>query len=82
MSRYVRDVVLNKPDDFVQFIMNDFLGKNQYQLIDQKGESVYRAATPMHMAAPSKTAGQILTAGRTEGQTLTIIRMEQIMSIS
>ena len=47
MSRYVRDVVLNKPVDFVQFIMNDFLGKNQYQLIDQKGESVYRAGDAM-----------------------------------
>ncbi len=47
MARYVRDVVLNKPDDFVQFIMNDFLGKNQYQLIDQDGESVYRAGDAM-----------------------------------
>ena len=28
MARYVRDLVLNKPDDFVQFMMNDYLQKN------------------------------------------------------
>ena len=30
MARYVRDLVLNKPDDFVQFMMNDFLRKNSF----------------------------------------------------
>ena len=30
MARYVREVVLNKPEDFVQFIMNDYLQKNGF----------------------------------------------------
>lgn len=42
MARYVRDLVLNKPDDFVQFIMNDFLQKNGFVLSDWKGETAYR----------------------------------------
>lgn len=27
MARYTYDLVLNKPEDFVQFVMNDFLQK-------------------------------------------------------
>ena len=42
MARYVRDLVLNKPDDFVRFIMNDFLQKNGFVLSDWKGEPAYR----------------------------------------
>lgn len=42
MARYVRDLVLNKPDDFVRFIMNDFLQKNGFVLSDWKGEAAYR----------------------------------------
>ena len=34
MARFTRDLVLNKPDDFVQFIMNDFLQKNQFEMSD------------------------------------------------
>ena len=30
MARYVKDLVLNKPEDFVTFIMNDYLQKNQF----------------------------------------------------
>lgn len=41
MARYVKDIVLNKPDDFVQFIMNDFLQKNQFRSGDWKGEPAY-----------------------------------------
>lgn len=47
MGRYVRDVLLNKPQDFVQFIMNDYLQKNQYVLTDWKGERVYCAGDAM-----------------------------------
>ena len=43
MARYVRDLVLNKPDDFVQFMMNDFLRKNSFVMSDWKGE---RATVP------------------------------------
>ena len=42
MARYVSDLVLNKPDDFVRFIMNDFLQKNGFVLSDWKGEPAYR----------------------------------------
>lgn len=47
MARYVRDLVLNKPDDFVQFIMNDFLQKNSFVLSDWKGEPAYRTGDAM-----------------------------------
>lgn len=47
MARYRYDFVLNKPDDFVQFIMNDFLQKNQFTLTDYNGEAVYRAGDAM-----------------------------------
>ncbi len=47
MARYVNELVLNQPDDFVQFIMNDFLQKNQYVLMDYKGEQVFRAGDAM-----------------------------------
>lgn len=47
MARYVQDVVLNKPDNFVFYIMNDFLQKNGFVLADWKGEQAYRAGDPM-----------------------------------
>lgn len=47
MARYVQDVVLNKPDDFVFFIMNDFLQKNGFVMSDWKGEMAYRVGDPM-----------------------------------
>ena len=47
MARYVQDVVLNKPDDFVFFIMNDFLQKNGFTMSDWKGEMAYRTGDPM-----------------------------------
>ncbi len=47
MARYVRDLVLNKPEDFVQFIMNDYLQKNSFVLADWKGESAYRTGDAM-----------------------------------
>ena len=47
MARYVNELALNQSDDFVQFIMNDFLQKNQYVLMDYKGEQVFRAGDAM-----------------------------------
>lgn len=47
MARYIRDVVLNKPDDFVSFIMNDYLQKNGFSMSDWKGEPAFRAGDPM-----------------------------------
>lgn len=47
MARYIRDITLNKPDDFVQFIMNDFLQKNQFKPGEWKGEPAYRAGNAM-----------------------------------
>lgn len=43
MAKYVKELVLNKPDDFVQFIMDDFLRKNSFVMADWKGEPAYRA---------------------------------------
>ena len=36
MARYVKDLVLNKPEDFVTFIMNDYLQKNQFVVSEWK----------------------------------------------
>lgn len=43
MARYIQDVVLYKPADFVIFMMNDFLSKNSFRLSTWKKEPVYRA---------------------------------------
>lgn len=43
MGRYIQDVVLYKPTDFVVFMMNDFLSKNSFRLSTWKKEPVYRA---------------------------------------
>lgn len=43
VARYTQDVVLNKPDDFVYFMMNDYLQKNGFTMSDWKGEPAYRA---------------------------------------
>lgn len=42
MARYIREVELNKPDDFVQFIMTDFLNKHGFKLVEFQGERLYR----------------------------------------
>lgn len=42
MSRYIQDVHLDKPVNFVNFIMNDFLTRNSFTLSDWKGETAYR----------------------------------------
>lgn len=47
MARYIKDVTLNKPDDFVTFIMNDYLQKNAFAMSDWKGEPCYRAGDAM-----------------------------------
>ena len=46
-SDLVRDLVLNKPDDFVQFMMNDFLQKNSFVMSNWKGEPAYRTGDAM-----------------------------------
>lgn len=42
MARYIQDVTLNQPDDFVHFMMNDYLQKNSFSNSTKKGPSVYR----------------------------------------
>ena len=43
MARYIREVELNKPEDFVQYIVTDFLTKHGFKLVEFKGEMIYRA---------------------------------------
>lgn len=43
MAKYVQDIVLNKPDDFVNFIMNDFIRKHGFKPSEWKGQPAYRA---------------------------------------
>lgn len=47
MARYIQHIHLKKPDDFVYFIMNDYLQKNEFIMSDWKGEPAYRAGNPM-----------------------------------
>lgn len=42
MARYVREVILNKPDDFVYFMMNDYLQKNSFKPSNWKGAPAYK----------------------------------------
>lgn len=43
MARYIQNIELNKPDDFVIFMMNDFIQKHGFTVSDWKGEPAYRA---------------------------------------
>lgn len=47
MARFSKDLVLNKPEEFVTFIMNDYIQKNQFSMSDWKGEPAYRAGDAM-----------------------------------
>lgn len=47
MARFTQDIVLNKPDDFVYFIMNDYLQKNEFTMSNWKGEPAYQAGNAM-----------------------------------
>ncbi len=47
MARYIQSVVLDKPADFVSFIMNDYLQKNGFAMSDWKGEPAYKAGDAM-----------------------------------
>lgn len=42
MSRTIMDYPLNQPDDFVQFIANDFLVKEGFRQVNYKGETVWK----------------------------------------
>lgn len=43
MAKYSKMLVLNKPEGFVQFMMNDYLVKNGFAAADWKGQPAYRA---------------------------------------
>jgi hypothetical protein len=43
MSRYIRNEILNQPEDFVNFMMQDFLSKHGFEYVQFKGQMVYRA---------------------------------------
>ena len=47
MARYINNLLLNKPADFVAFMMNDYLQKNGFSMADYKGQPAYRAGDPM-----------------------------------
>lgn len=40
MARYVNEIVLNKPDDFVHYIMNDYITKCGFKPKTKKGEQI------------------------------------------
>lgn len=42
MARYIREVELKQPEDFVQYIMTDFLSKHGFKLVEFEGQMVYR----------------------------------------
>lgn len=42
MARWTRDETLNQPEDFVQFLMDDFMNKNGFKKKTHKGEEVWQ----------------------------------------
>lgn len=52
MARYIREEQIGKPDDFVAFIMNDFLTKGGFSQKEVKGELVWQEG--VGMLAPPK----------------------------
>lgn len=46
MARYIKDIVLNQPEDFVAFMMNDYLEKNSFVLKTWKGAPAYISGAP------------------------------------
>ncbi len=42
MSRYIREEMIQKPADFVDFIISDFLQKHGFKLVNVNGELVYQ----------------------------------------
>lgn len=42
MARQVNDIFINKPDDFVHYIVGDFLTKNGFVLKQKKGEQYWQ----------------------------------------
>lgn len=51
MSRYIREEMIQKPADFVDFIMSDFLQKHGFVLVNINGETVYQHGKGM-LTAP------------------------------
>lgn len=47
MAKYQKELVLNKPEEFIRFMMNDYLQKNQFTMSEWKGEPAYRAGDAM-----------------------------------
>ena len=47
MARLPKDVTLNKQENFVEFVVNDYLQKNKFSMSDWKGEPAYRAGDAM-----------------------------------
>lgn len=43
MARFVIHEVLNQPEDFVSYMMNDFLTKHGFSYVEFKGQMVFRA---------------------------------------
>lgn len=51
MSRYIREEMIQKPAEFVDFIMSDFLQKHGFVLVNINGEMVYQHGKGM-LTAP------------------------------
>lgn len=43
MARYIREQVLNQPEDFIQYMMNDFVAKHGFHPVEFKGEYIFRS---------------------------------------
>ena len=47
MARYIREEFINKPQDFVDFIMKDFLQKHKFEQTTLDGETIWQDGTGM-----------------------------------
>ena len=60
MARYINNLLLNKPADFVAFMMNDYLQKNGFSMADYKGQPAaapYGQPAGMPGGAPNAQPG-------------------------
>ena len=56
MARYIREEYINKPQEFVDFIMKDFLTKHQFEQNNLDGEMIWQDGVPGNGGRLGRTA--------------------------
>ncbi|EEG31365.1 hypothetical protein CLOSTMETH_01002 [[Clostridium] methylpentosum DSM 5476] len=62
MARFVTNIAINKPDDMIRFIIEDYLTKEGYKLQNRDGETIWKKGHGV------MTAPKFLKVGFLNGQ--------------